>query len=117
MVEHVNDCMTVRNHLVYVALGETVPDKQVVDKLLNVDRELSYLRPMLFRAPIDRIVPGLTDGCSYPYQDRQHQNQHGNAGRGRFQLRHPLGEVCYCGGTSSYGRGERCSRRGGASVL
>ena len=42
--------MTVRNLL--EAIGEIVPDKQFVDKLLNVDRELSYLRPMLVRAPI-----------------------------------------------------------------
>ena len=59
MVEHVNDCMTVRNLL--EAMGETVPDKQFVDKLLNVDQELSYLRPMLVRAPIAEIVAGLTD--------------------------------------------------------
>ena len=90
MVEHVNKCMTVRNQL--VALGETVPDKQFVDKLLNVDRELSYLRPMLVRAPIAEIVAGLTDGYSYHYQDRQHQNHSGNAGRGRFQRRHPRGQ-------------------------
>ena len=90
MVEHVNDCMTVRNLL--EAIGEIVPDKQFVDKLLNVDRELSYLRPMLVRAPIAEIVAGLTDGYSYHYQDRQHQNHSGNAGRGRFQRRHPRGQ-------------------------
>ena len=33
--------------------------------MLNIDRELSYLRPMLVRAPIDDIVAGLTNGCSY----------------------------------------------------
>ena len=81
--------MTVRNLL--EAIGEVVPDKQFVDKLLNVDRELSYLRPMLVRAPIAEIVAGLTDGYSYHYQDRQHQNHSGNAGRGRFQRRHPRG--------------------------
>ena len=48
-VEHVIDCMTVKNQL---TLGETVPDKKFVDKLLNIDRELSCLRPMLARAPI-----------------------------------------------------------------
>ena len=90
MVEHVNDCMTVRNLL--VATGEIVLDKQFVDKLLNVDRELSYLRPMLVRAPIAEIVAGLTDGYSYHYQDRQHQNHSGNAGRGRFQRRHSRGQ-------------------------
>ena len=31
---------------------------------------LQHLRPMLVRAPIDDIVAGLTDGCSYHYQDR-----------------------------------------------
>ena len=46
MVENVNDCMTVRNQL--EAVGEIVPDKQFVDKLLNVDRELSYLIPMCY---------------------------------------------------------------------
>ena len=35
MVEHVNDCMTVKNQL--EALGETVAEKQFVDKLLNID--------------------------------------------------------------------------------
>ena len=90
MVEHVNECMTVRNQL--TALGETVPEKQFVDKLLNIDRELSYLRPMLVRAPIDEIVAGLTYGYSFHQQDRQHQHQHGNAGRGRFQRRHPRGQ-------------------------
>ena len=85
MVEHVNDCMTVRNLL--EAKGEVVPDKQFVDKLLSVDRELSYLSPMLVRAPIAEIVAGLTDGYSYHYQDRQHQNHSGNARRGRFQRR------------------------------
>ena len=90
MVEHVNECMTVKNQL--ESLGETVLEKQFVDKLLNTDRELSYLRPMLVRAPIDDIVAGLTDGNSYHYQDRQHQHQHGNAGRGRFQRRHPQGQ-------------------------
>ena len=64
MVEQVNDCMTVRNLL--EAIGEIVPDKQLVDKLLNVDRELSYLRPMLVRAPIAEIVAGLTDGLQLP---------------------------------------------------
>ena len=49
MVEHVNDCMTVRNLL--EAIGEIMPDKQFVDKLLNVDRELSYLRPMRSATP------------------------------------------------------------------
>ena len=68
MVEHFNYCVTVRNLL--EAIGETVPDKQFVDKLLNVDRELAYLRPMLVRAPIAEIVAGLTDGHSYHYQDR-----------------------------------------------
>ena len=90
MVEHVNDCMTFRNLL--EAIGEIVPDKQFVDKLLNVDRELSYLRPMLVRAPIAEIVAGLTDGYSYHYQDRQHQSHSSNAGRGRFQRRHPRGQ-------------------------
>ena len=92
MVEHVNECMTVRNQL--TALGETVPEKQFLDKLLNIDRELSYLRPMLVRAPIDDIVAGLTDGYSYHHQDRQHQHQHqhGNAGRGRFKRPHPRGQ-------------------------
>ena len=89
MVEHVNDCMIVRNLL--EAIGEIVPDKQFVDKLLNVDRELSYLIPMLVRHPIAEIVAGLTDGYNYHYQDRQHQNHSGNAGRGRFQRRHPRG--------------------------
>ena len=82
MVEHVNECMTIRNHL--VALGETVPDTQFVDNHVNVDREVSYLRPMLVRAPMHDIVAGLTDGHSYHYQDCQQQNQPGNAGRGRF---------------------------------
>ena len=59
---------------------------------LNVDRELSYLRPVLVRAPIAEIVAGLTDGYSYHYQDRQHQNHSGNAGSGRFQRRHPRGQ-------------------------
>ena len=86
MVEHVNDCMTVRNLL--EAKGEIVPDKQFVDKLLNVDRQLFYLRPMLVRAPIAEIVDGLTDGYSYHYQDRQHQNHCDNPGRGHFQRRH-----------------------------
>ena len=89
VVEHVNDCMTVKKQL--IALGETVPEKQFVDKVLNIDRELSYLRPMRVRAPIDDIVAGLTDGYSYHYQDRQHQlqHQHGNAGKGRLQRRNP----------------------------
>ena len=89
MVEHVNDCMAVKNPL--ESLGETVPEKQCVDKLLNIDRELSYLRPMLVRAPVDDIVAGLTDAYSYHYQDRQHQHQHDNAGRGRFQRRNAEG--------------------------
>ena len=63
MVDHGNDCMTVKNQL--ESLGETVPQKQFVDKLLNIDRELSYLRPMLVRAPVDDIVAGLTNGYSY----------------------------------------------------
>ena len=33
LVKHVNDCMTVRNLL--EAIGEIVPDKQFVDKLLK----------------------------------------------------------------------------------
>ena len=82
--------MTVRKQL--VALDETVPHKQCVDKLLNVDRELSYIRPMLVRAPMDEIVAGLTDGYSCHYQVRQHQNQPGNAGGGRFKRRHPRGQ-------------------------
>ena len=90
MVEHVNDCMTIRNQL--EAIGETVPDKQFVDEILNVDGELSYLRPMLVRAPIAEIVARLTDGYSCHYQDRQHQNHSGNAGRGRFQRQDPRGK-------------------------
>ena len=92
MVEHVNDCMTVKNQL--TALGETVPDMQIVEKLLNIDREQSYLRPMPSCASIDEIMAGLTDGYSYHYQNRQHQHshQHGNAGRGRLQRRSPRGQ-------------------------
>ena len=90
-MEHVNECMTVRNQL--IAVGETVPEKQFVDKLLNIDWELSYLRPMLVRAPIDDIVAGLMDGYSYHCRGRQHQHQHSNAGRGRFQRRHLRGKV------------------------
>ena len=63
MVKHVNECTTVKNQL--ESLGEMVPEKQFVDKLLNIDRELSYLRPMLVCAPIDDIVAGLTDGYNY----------------------------------------------------
>ena len=37
------------------------------------------------------IVTGMTDCYSYHYRDRQHQNQPGNADRGRFQGRHPRG--------------------------
>ena len=91
MVEHVNECMTVKNQL--ESQGEVVSEKQFIDKLLSVDRELSYLRQMLVRAPIDEIVAGLTDGYSYHYQDRQRQNHSGNAGRGRFQHGHPRGKV------------------------
>ena len=90
MVEQVNECMTVKYRL--MAVGETVPEGQFIDKLLDIDRELSYPRPMLVRAPIDDIVAGLTDGYSYHYRDRQHQHQHGNAGKGRFQRRHPRGQ-------------------------
>ena len=90
MVEHVNECMTVNNQL--VALGETVPGKQLVDNLLNVDRELSYLRPMMACAPIDEILAGLTDSYNYHCQERQLQNQPGNAGKVRFQRRHPRGQ-------------------------
>ena len=90
MVEHVNVCMTVNSQL--TALGETVPDKQFVDKLLNIYWELAYLRPMLALAPVDEIVAGLTDGYSYHYPDRQHQHQHSNADRGRFQRRNPRGQ-------------------------
>ena len=75
--------MTVKNLL--EAIGEIVPDKQFVDNLLNVDWELTYLTPMLVRAPIAEIAAGLTDGYSYHNQNRQHQNHSGNAGRGRFQ--------------------------------
>ena len=82
--------MTVRIQL--ISLDEMVPDKQFVDKLLNVDRELSYLRPMLVLAPVDEIVAGLTYGYSYHYQDHQHQHHPGNAGRGRFQHQHPRGQ-------------------------
>ena len=53
MVEHVNECMTFKNP--FEALGETVSEKQFVDKLLSVDRELSYLTPMLVRASVDKI--------------------------------------------------------------
>ena len=66
MIEHVNECMTVKNQL--TALGETVPEKQSIGKLLNIDRELSYQRPMLARAPIDEIVAGLTDGYSQGFR-------------------------------------------------
>ena len=90
MVEHVNECMTVRNQL--MAEGETVPVKHFIDELLNIDRELSYRRPMLVCAPIDDIVAGLTDGYSYHYQARQYQHQPGNAGRGRFPSGHPRGQ-------------------------
>ena len=90
MVEHVNECMTVKNPL--ESLGEVVPEKQFIDKLLSVDRKLSYLRPMLVCAPIDEIVAGLTDGYSYHYPDRQHQHQHSNADRGRFQRRNQRGQ-------------------------
>ena len=90
MVEHVNDCMTVKHQL--EALGETAPEKQFVNKLLNIDRELYYLRPMLVRTPVDDVVAGQTDGYSYHYHDRQHQHRHGNAGRGRFQRRNPRGQ-------------------------
>ena len=68
---HVNDCMTPKDQL--IVLGETVPDKQFVDKVLNINQEVSYLRPMLARAPIDEIVAGLTVGYSYHYLNRQHQ--------------------------------------------
>jgi hypothetical protein len=67
MIEHMNDCMTVRNRL--IALGEV----EFVDKLLNVDWKLSYLRPMLARTPIDHIVVVLRDGCSHHHHDRHHQ--------------------------------------------
>lgn len=67
MVELVKECMTVKNKL--IAVGETVPDKQFVDKILNEDRELSYLRPMLARAFNDDIVAGLTGRYSYCCQD------------------------------------------------
>ena len=69
-----------------------MPEKQFVDKLLNIDRERYYLRPMLVSAPIDDIVAGLTDGYSYHYHDRKHQQQRGNAGRGRFQRQNPRGQ-------------------------
>ena len=82
--------MTVWNHL--VALGEIVSDKQFVDNLLNVDWELSYLRPMLVHAPMDDIAVGLTDDYSYHHQDRQPQNQPSNAGRGCFQRQNPQGQ-------------------------
>ena len=49
MIEHVNECMTARNQL--IALGEVAPEKQFIDKVLNVDRELSYLRPTLALRP------------------------------------------------------------------
>ena len=90
MVEHVNECMTVNNK--WVALGGTVTEKRFVDKLLNVDRELSYLRPMLVRAPVDEIVARRTDGYGYNYQDRQLQHHPSSFGRGRFQSQHPRGQ-------------------------
>ena len=117
MVEHVNECMTVKNQL--TALGETVLENQSVDKLLNIGRELSYLQPMLVRAPIDDIVAGLTAGYCYHYQDRQHQHQHGNAGRGRYQRKNPARVSCTRSrsGRPGYGRGECWGRATGTMVL
>ena len=43
MVENVNEYIIVNIQL--TALGEIVPEKQFIDKLLNVDRELSYPLP------------------------------------------------------------------------
>ena len=59
---------------------------------MNIYPELSYLRPMLVRAPIDDIVVRLSDGYICHHQDRQYRQQHGNAGTGRFQRRHPRGQ-------------------------
>ena len=114
LVEHVNSCMTVKNLL--EAIGETVPDKQFVDKLLNVDRELSYLRPVLARAPIAEIVAVPTElplpRPPVPESLRQ---------RRKRLLPAPTPTrarcTCYRSGTSSNGRGERCIRGRGASVL
>ena len=76
IVEHANDCMTDR--ILLEAIGK------IVDKLLNVDLELFYPRPIQVHAPIAEIVAGLADGYIYHYQDRQHHNHSGNAGKGRF---------------------------------
>ena len=75
--------MTVKNQ--FTALGETVPEEQFIDKLLNMDRELSYLCQTLARACAEDIITRLTDGYSFNDPlDRQQQQQQGDGGRGRL---------------------------------
>ena len=70
MVENIKECTTVKNQL--TQLGEIVPEKQFIDKVLNIDSNLSYLRPTLARTSIEDVIRGLTDGHSFHYpSDRQ----------------------------------------------
>ena len=83
MVEHVNECVTVKNQ--FTALGETVPEDQFIDKLLNMDRDLSYLCQTLAHACAEYIITRITDGYSFhDPPDRQQQQQQGDGGRGRL---------------------------------
>ena len=90
MLEYVNECMTIKNQL--TALGEIVPEKPFIVKLLSIYRELSYLRPTLARASVEDIISGLTDGYSFHDLSYRHQQQHGYGGRGRFQRRRLRGQ-------------------------
>ena len=88
MIKHVNNCMTARNQI--IALGEVVPRKQFIFKLLNVAWKLHPTHDRRSPAPPDDIVAGLTDGHNHHCQVGQHQDhQRGYAGTGRYQRWNP----------------------------
>lgn len=61
MAGHANDCKAARHAL--MALRETVPGKQFIDKLLNAERELCHLRPPLARNLARNLARTSIEGC------------------------------------------------------
>ena len=55
---HVNECMTYRNRL--KALGADIPREFFIQKLLNVDKEYTFMRASLRTQTPEQIVAART---------------------------------------------------------
>ena len=92
MGDHVNECMTYRNRL--RALGAVIPREFFIQRLLDVDKEYTFMRASQRTQTLEQIVAALMEQYQLFQRQKDNDRRGGQAlaGQNRPRFNRPRGQ-------------------------